>query len=342
MYQMDQKKACLPRFKRAAANLRASHESALPVFAFKVVGFIVHNVHKHMWLVPPFTPKGANMTLTIIWLVLDAARRRGAPFHRHLYWQVDGGSENWGRVVFGGAGLLVMSGVVDRITISRLPVGHTHNDVDQHFSVARRHTRGSTRTPGCDIRTPNEFADAFRSAFTSGQVPDVRVVANLLDFHSWLTPFLTEISGYGPAVELILNEAGAYGWQACACSNVLQAEIFQPVDCELPEIIFRPHDGSETSWPKFEPGSRRPFPPGRGVSIFQTRPTGAPVLHKFTSADWDHTKQLLSGLERLSNVLPTDMPPARVVRAARRRTEFDLVCACAHTRYASRSRCTST
>jgi hypothetical protein len=289
------------------------HASNAPVFAFKVVGFIIHNVQKHFWLVPPFTPKGANMTLTVIWLVLNAARMRGVPYNRHLYWQVDGGSENWSRVVFGGAGVLVLHGVVDRVTISRLPVGHTHNDVDQHFSVIRRHVRGSTRGPGCDVRTPAEFVEQLKAAFTTGGAPDVQFITRLLDFTSWIEPFLTPISGYGPSQELILTNTGKYGWQETTCSNVLKAEIFMPPAADVPEIIFRPHDGSSTTWPSFDPVTRLPFPPGRGLKLFHTRPSGAPVLSEFKSTDWT-TEQFMAGLERLSADLAADMPRACVVR----------------------------
>ena len=53
---------------------------------------------------------------------------------RKLYLQVDGGSENENRWVISYLSLLIDIGMFDLIQMSFLPVGHTHEDIDQAFS----------------------------------------------------------------------------------------------------------------------------------------------------------------------------------------------------------------
>ena len=51
-----------------------------------------------------------------------------------IYYKVDGGSENTAKVMYGIAELLV-KGVVVNLFIARLPVGHTHVDIDSKCSI---------------------------------------------------------------------------------------------------------------------------------------------------------------------------------------------------------------
>ena len=55
-------------------------------------------------------------------------------FPDKLYYQVDGGSENTAKVMFGIAELIVAKGLVKDFYITRLPVGHTHEDIDTKFA----------------------------------------------------------------------------------------------------------------------------------------------------------------------------------------------------------------
>jgi hypothetical protein len=52
-----------------------------------------------------------------------------------IYYQVDGGSENTAKVMYGIAELLVAKGIVVNLLITRLPVGHSHEDIDSKFSL---------------------------------------------------------------------------------------------------------------------------------------------------------------------------------------------------------------
>lgn len=51
-----------------------------------------------------------------------------------LYHQVDGGNENAGQLTIAVAEWLVMKGLTTKVVITRLPVGHTHEDIDAQFA----------------------------------------------------------------------------------------------------------------------------------------------------------------------------------------------------------------
>jgi hypothetical protein len=52
-----------------------------------------------------------------------------------LYWQIDGGGENANATVIAYAELIVIKNLCKKIVITRLPVGHTHEDIDAVFGV---------------------------------------------------------------------------------------------------------------------------------------------------------------------------------------------------------------
>ena len=52
-----------------------------------------------------------------------------------IYIQVDGGSENANIFFFAMAELLICKKMAKKIVITRLPVGHTHEDIDAFFGT---------------------------------------------------------------------------------------------------------------------------------------------------------------------------------------------------------------
>lgn len=51
-----------------------------------------------------------------------------------FYYQVDGGNDNTATHVIGLAALVVAKGLTKKLVISRLKVGHTHEDIDSKFA----------------------------------------------------------------------------------------------------------------------------------------------------------------------------------------------------------------
>jgi hypothetical protein len=98
-------------------------------------GMLIHGKLMRVYRTYHNVKHGANMQihtllLTIEYLILKS----GGKLPETIYYQVDGGSENTARAVMGMAELLVAKGIVHNLVITRLPVGHTHEDIDAKFA----------------------------------------------------------------------------------------------------------------------------------------------------------------------------------------------------------------
>lgn len=77
---------------------------------------------------------GTNVTIESIFRVLRDLVK-GEPLPPYLFLQLDNtAKQNKSRFMFGFLGYLVQLGVFKVIVVSFLPVGHTHEDIDQMFS----------------------------------------------------------------------------------------------------------------------------------------------------------------------------------------------------------------
>lgn len=132
----DQKAYGLPHF---AFHSKSDKGHALKV---KCIGVLEHLLAKHVTL---FTmteefPTGANHVVEAMHRVLNTKRLACGKLPPICYIQVDNCSrENKNRFFLSYFELLVATGVFKEVQVSFLPVGHTHEDIDQVFSrVAHR------------------------------------------------------------------------------------------------------------------------------------------------------------------------------------------------------------
>jgi hypothetical protein len=77
--------------------------------------------------------KGANLTIHCILLQIEGFLERHGQFPEEIYVQLDGGSENANKYVLGFLELLVARCIAKKVVFTRLPVGHTHEDIDGCF-----------------------------------------------------------------------------------------------------------------------------------------------------------------------------------------------------------------
>jgi len=78
-----------------------------------------------------------------------------------LFLQVDGGCENTSNTFHALCEQLVRDGVFNEIQVNRLPVGHTHEDIDALFGVLWRGLQNKT------LMTPQEWEEAALNCFRS-------------------------------------------------------------------------------------------------------------------------------------------------------------------------------
>jgi hypothetical protein len=100
-----------------------------------IIGVKVHGSATTLYRTFETVKIGANLTTYCILSELERWRLMYDKYPDELYIQLDGGSENANTTVLGILELLTIQRVCRKILYTRLPVGHTHEDVDAVFSV---------------------------------------------------------------------------------------------------------------------------------------------------------------------------------------------------------------
>jgi len=105
--------------------------------------------------------------------------------------QMDNASDNKAKVVMAFAAQLVEAGIFEEIELNFLIVGHTHEDIDQYFSVISRYFKHLVYNfEVSTVFTYEDFQRAVMDAFKQEHKPKcIERVALNHDFVAWLTPF---------------------------------------------------------------------------------------------------------------------------------------------------------
>jgi hypothetical protein len=101
----------------------------------KIQGIIDHGRKKfNMYRIFPFVKGNSNVSIHTFLLNLEEWRRNNDErYPRKIYWQIDGGPENANKFLLALCEYLVASTPIEEIYLSRLPVGHTHEDIDARY-----------------------------------------------------------------------------------------------------------------------------------------------------------------------------------------------------------------
>ena len=156
-----------------------------------LMGVIVHGRGTWAYTCPPHVAQGNNTTIQALWdTICDIFRKEGR-LPRTLYLQLDNTTKQCkGRYVFGFLGLLVQMGVFDKIIVGFLPVGHTHEDIDQFFSriaVFMRNHSAFTR---------EQFGKCVENSYTkNNQKPIVRHWDSVANISDWMKKKIGKVSG---------------------------------------------------------------------------------------------------------------------------------------------------
>jgi len=173
---MDQNHSRLPY-----GGTQASYTFGIPQH---LTGVICHGVGAFIYRTYPTIHKGANLTSYIILDQIDKFRERNeGRLPENIYIQLDGGGENANETLLGLLELLVAKNVAKMILFSRLPVGHTHEDIDAMFGRIWEHCKGRP------INTPGEYAKLVEEALISykAEILDIHVIPN---YDGFIKPYL--------------------------------------------------------------------------------------------------------------------------------------------------------
>ena len=186
---MDQSKTSVPLYSRRTSD-RA--------MGFRLVGVKVHGIGNYVYLVDSTVKGGANLMTEILRLtLLDLEKQNKLPtLNPILYLQLDNCSENKNKVLFGFLSDLVGRGVFEEIHTGFLMVGHTHEDIDQFFSVISAWLR-KWETICPDIEA---LENAIIAAFSSKSKPPPKIIRlhapQIFDYDSFYIPQLNEKLAY--------------------------------------------------------------------------------------------------------------------------------------------------
>jgi hypothetical protein len=167
---------------------RSGTQTAPMTFDTHFQGMITHGKRFTIFRTFGNVGKGTNVAVHAWLRHLEIEYKKNGRLPDTLFIQIDGGGENANEIFPGMAELLVHWGLTKRIIITRLPVGHTHEDIDGKFGVIWNHNKM------WNILTPQRQAFLTKVAFTcltsSGKfkvrVEDVYAVP---DYRRYIHPY---------------------------------------------------------------------------------------------------------------------------------------------------------
>jgi len=125
----DQSKHDMPHFKDQSHMTSEAHRIKMHLY-----GALVHGRRAYAFTIPDHEPQGHNATIQVLHHILCDLAKKG-PLPKILKLQLDNTTkQNKGQFLFGSLDLLIEYGVFEAVEVSFLPVGHTHEDIDQFFS----------------------------------------------------------------------------------------------------------------------------------------------------------------------------------------------------------------
>ena len=193
---MDQAKTELPVVMRRSDSKEYLKQ--------KVMGVIAHGLGNFLYVAQMPVGTGANFTLECVWRTLLKLEKM---YKDHewkwpptLHLQFDNCTDNKNKTTVAFLALLQECKVFDRIEFSFLLVGHTHEDIDQMFSVISRrfhrlhmHPRRQKCVTFTDFQ--REVDDAFLSGKDGVKPECIELVVANHDFDAWLKPALDKDFG---------------------------------------------------------------------------------------------------------------------------------------------------
>ena len=156
------------------------------------MGVLVHGRAVHAYTYFENFKQGNNVTIQAIHSSLADQLARDGSLPSTLYLQLDNTSKQCkGRFLLGFLGYLIFLGVFTNIVVSFLPVGHTHEDIDQIFS------RLSVYLACHDAFNMEELHEAIQGSYQTkdGHRAKCEFWDRCTNFSEWIDPYLNNFDG---------------------------------------------------------------------------------------------------------------------------------------------------
>lgn len=190
----DQSKYRLPHFIH-----KSKQDSGSKKLQLHLVGAMIHGRGTQLYLFHENWPKDSNMTIEVLQRTLSTM----PVLPKHLLLQMDNCfRENKNRYVIAYLSLLVHRGVFQTVEMNFLPVGHTHEDIDQVFS------RLSVFLKGHNLLCEEDLQQLTQSTTPNPTVVMAREVA---DFKSLIKPHLKPMTGHSRAHSFHISKSESTG-----------------------------------------------------------------------------------------------------------------------------------
>lgn len=283
----DSNTTLLPNIK---SRSKSEEDLSKHMLKCKLMGVRVHGYRKrdYLFFAPPFIAEHMAWQYTIECLARtfkyeeEYRARQGLGWPKVLYLQMDNTSrDNKNSFLMMYLSYLVEAGIFQEIHLNFLPVGHTHEDIDQMFSVI---TRKLLRN---DAYTFPQWVDLVKNAYNDelDRIYLVDLVRTLHDYRPWLDKHAAEDTYHEYRSEVFyfhfIKEEGVNGrcvWYYAEFS------------------YCRDRPGFGGMWPK------PPIPPGRWLG---RRIKEAPVFDRTCGTWYDKSKGedvLVDRVERLDGI----------------------------------------
>ena len=217
--------------------------------------------------------------------------------------QADGGSENTARSVFLALEHLVAKGLCPMIVYTRLPVGHTHEDIDSRFGkiwvyIRQRH-----------VYTPQQFVRSIQEAFGNRKSIRVITVMAIFDYKAFYDKYVdTGINmGSGTATQhqfkferatpAMMDKYADHFPNSVVITYRKNAQeqtvLLYPCDCRDGSAAVYQNHVLVSSWQPQE-SIEDDIPPGISFAIRPFENDDYPILQQFTAGSCAEFKKVHS------------------------------------------------
>jgi hypothetical protein len=190
---MAQAHNVLPSYSKSGAQVAAK------TFDTHFQGFITHGVGFTIFRSFGNVGKGNNVALHA-WLThleREYFERKKLGYNAlqdTIFYEIDGGSENANNVTLAAAEMLIIWGLTKKVVITRLPPGHTHEDIDGQFGVIWQHNwRKNIISP----QDQKKFTiEAFKRSIQRGKIVDMVDIFAVPNYRAYFKPHTNVSRGF--------------------------------------------------------------------------------------------------------------------------------------------------